>query len=111
MLSFKIKDTDDVNKEGSNISINTNEASHLKAIKNAHNIQMNESQVKTWLVDNKLKQTFIDLIMPCDGQMLKELYEMRRDAPEFYYQSLRMEYSLNMKDICLFTSKLKQLFE
>ena len=98
------------------MSSETGRAQHKHAKDYAHKINihhrlMSENEVKAWLVENKFKQTFIDLLMPSDGLILREFYEMRRDAPEFYYQSLRMEYSLGMKEICLFTSKLKHLFD
>ena len=72
---------------------------------------MNEDQVIQWFIDNKLKDNIFNAIFPCDGTFLEQLYEMRRDAPEFYYQSLKLEYNLDLKSITLFTSSLKKLFD
>ena len=44
-----------------------------------------------------------------DGSMLVELKELHRDAPEFYFTTLKTELNLSLKQILLFTKELKKL--
>ena len=72
---------------------------------------MSEEQVKEWFKENDFFQckNLAEQFLPCNGQLLNQLYEIKMDGPEFYYQTLKNDYGLNLKSICLFTDKLKEL--
>ncbi|RNA26411.1 hypothetical protein BpHYR1_028759 [Brachionus plicatilis] len=70
----------------------------------------NEGQVKEWFQVNGLNESIRIFFEPCNGVILKQIYEMRRDAPEFFYQSFR-GLNLDMNSILNFTHKLKAIFE
>ena len=70
----------------------------------------NEKQVKDWFNINELNGKILKLFEPCNGIILKQLYEMRRDAPEFFFQSFR-NLDIDMNSILNFTHKLKAIFE
>jgi oligoribonuclease (3'-5' exoribonuclease) len=44
-----------------------------------------------------------------DGSTLLELKELHRDAPEFYFATLKDELHLNLKQILRFTKELKKI--
>ncbi|XP_064596403.1 uncharacterized protein LOC135463013 [Liolophura sinensis] len=46
---------------------------------------------------------------PIDGRMLGQIREMRREAPEFFYQSLERRLGMSFADILLFTDALDGL--
>lgn len=70
-----------------------------------------EVQVKEWLDSNQTNQFIVEQIFPCDGNILIQLYEMRRDAPEFYYQALNKNNTVDLKSIMLFTQYLKSFLK
>lgn len=70
----------------------------------------NEDEVKEWFRNNFLNESILNFFEPCNGIILKQIYEMRRDAPEFFYQSFR-NLNIDMNSILNFTHKLKNIFE
>lgn len=70
--------------------------------------------VNKWFQDNNINKTIIDSLSPCDGQLLAQVYDLNKQAPEFYYQSIsanKSQPAVPIRDILLFTMKLKNLFE
>jgi hypothetical protein len=70
--------------------------------------------VNKWFQDNNINKTIIDSLSPCDGQLLAQVYDLNKQAPEFYYQSIsanKSQSAIPIRDILLFTMKLKKLFE
>jgi hypothetical protein len=52
----------------------------------------------------------MDAILPCEGADLKQLYEIKREAPEFYFKSLNESGSVKLKSIIVFNKCLEKLF-
>ena len=70
-----------------------------------------ENDVLKWLNDNEIDKNLISIIMPCNGIILKQLFELRHDAPEFFFQSLNCSKNFNdMKAVLKFTYCLNRLF-
>jgi hypothetical protein len=70
-----------------------------------------ENDVLKWLNDNEIDRNLISIIMPCNGIILKQLFELRHDAPEFFFQSLNCAKNFNdMKAVLKFTYCLNHLF-
>ncbi len=70
----------------------------------SHSIEtMSETEVKDWFVKNNINLAILDHLSPCTGIVLKQIYEMKKAAPEFYYQSLREAKGINLSAISLFT--------
>jgi arsenate reductase-like glutaredoxin family protein len=74
--------------------------------------QMNESSVKEWLETNKIDSKICDYLCngPCDGEVLLQLYEIKKRSPEFYDQSLRQIEGLSIISIARFSAALEKLF-
>ncbi|CAF0894381.1 unnamed protein product [Brachionus calyciflorus] len=72
-----------------------------------------ESQVNEWFINNKIDMKIYEKFLPFNGVILQQLYEMRRDAPEFYYQSIKFKDTeqIDLNSIMNFTHLLKTLFE
>ena len=70
----------------------------------------NESQVKDWFLKNNINVNIYNEFFPCEGNVLKQLYDMRRDAPEFYFQSFGKNSNIDIKSVTVFTDLLIKLF-
>jgi hypothetical protein len=66
-------------------------------------------QVKQWFDENKIDDEIVRHFFPCNGSVLKQLSDMRRDAPEFYFQTMNA-HKIEMKNILVFTDLLRKLF-
>ena len=73
----------------------------------------NEIQVKEWFEKNELDKKIFERFSPFDGIILKQLFEIRRDAPEFYFQSFKVndQEQISYNSILKFTHYLKNIFE
>lgn len=79
---------------------------------NNNNIVENwsENQVFEWFETNKIDRLIMELLLPCEGGILRQLYGLRRDAPEFYFQSLSQNRNVELKSILAFSRSLEKLF-
>lgn len=73
-------------------------------------LSWNEQQVKEWFESNNIDHKIVKEFYPCTGEVLKQLYDMRNDAPEFYFQSLKTNKT-DLKNVLEFTNLLKKLFD
>ena len=69
-----------------------------------------EGQVEKWANDCKIRQEILENILPCNGQVLSQLYNMKKEAPEFFYKSITSNKILPTRDIAQFMLKLETLF-
>ena len=58
---------------------------------------------------NNINMKIHDGFSPISGELLMQIYDMKTNAPEFYYQSLK-EMVNNMRDITFFSLLVKKLF-
>ncbi|RNA19530.1 hypothetical protein BpHYR1_029543 [Brachionus plicatilis] len=68
------------------------------------------AKVKEWFDLNQINMLILDKINISDGAILQQLYEMRRDAPEFYFQLLNSN-QIDAHSMLKFTFCLKKLIE
>jgi hypothetical protein len=69
-----------------------------------------EDEVREWFEANKIDKAIVDAITPCEGADLKQLHEMKRTAPEYYFQSLDRNKSIDLKHILKFNKLIEKLF-
>ena len=72
--------------------------------------EWNETEVKNWFTRSNLKPIIFEYLKPCSGKMLKQMRQMKFNAPEFYYHSLKEIKDLKFNDILLFSMCLDELF-
>lgn len=70
-----------------------------------------QEKVKDWFESNRIDINLVNQFFPCDGSILQQLYEMRRDAPEFYYQALNKNQNIQLKSLVHFTHCLNKIFK
>ena len=89
------------------VESSSNEADTVK-----QSVEMwSESQVNEWFVANEIDQRLTKDLTPCSGIVLRELYEMRRDAPESFFQTFNSAKEIKLLPALLkFTHCLKNLF-
>ena len=68
-----------------------------------------ESNVFEWFEKNALNRQIIKAIGKCNGVVLHQLYEMKNEAPQFFYQSLKTD-QVDLDALMMFVFHLKQLF-
>ena len=70
-----------------------------------------ETEVKDWFVKNNINVAILDHLSPCSGIVLKQVYDMKKTAPEFFYHSLEKSKGVNLSSLSVFTHFLLKLFE
>ena len=69
-----------------------------------------DDQVKNWFVEKELNLNIFESLKPCNGKIIKQLYEIKCIAPEFYFQSLKEVGNNDLRSITVFTYFLNSLF-
>jgi hypothetical protein len=69
-----------------------------------------EEKVNKWFNDNNVHEGIIKEVKPCDGDLLYQIHLLQKDAPEFFYQSITKDKSVDLKAALLFSKKLKEIF-
>jgi hypothetical protein len=69
-----------------------------------------ESEVSNWFKENNVDVSILNLLKPCNGEILHQLYLLQHDAPEFFYHSISNNQKIALRNILIFTCKLKKLF-
>lgn len=73
--------------------------------------QWSDHDVDEWFTANGIDKRIVDELAPCNGVVLKELYEMRRDAPESFFQTFNSDKRVKfLPSLLKFTHCLKSLF-
>ena len=72
---------------------------------------MTENEVKDWFAKKNLNIAIYEHLRPCCGKVLFQIYSMKKDAPEFFYQSLKEIPKTNLSSISLFAYYLEKLIE
>ena len=71
----------------------------------------NEEKTDEWFSEKKVPVEIRNIMKPYNGDVLYQLYKLRKGAPEFFYQSIASKCSVVLPDILLFTYNLENLFE
>jgi len=70
-----------------------------------------EEKVKEWFVQNDLNLLIFEYFKPFNGKMLKQLYDTKLTATDFYFKSLSKIENFEFKDIISFGACLDDLFD
>ncbi|CAF1031023.1 unnamed protein product [Brachionus calyciflorus] len=69
-------------------------------------------ETDNWFREKNISYLIFQKISPCNGELLKQYYEMFLYTREFYYSSLTSNSNkIQMRDIGVFTNELKKVFE
>ena len=69
-----------------------------------------EEQVKDWFLKENLIKIYEEM-KPLDGPVLYQLYDMKKNIPEFFYKSITKSETLDYKSIAVFGHLLENLFK
>jgi len=69
-----------------------------------------EAMVNEWFIKNGLNLLIFEHFKPFDGKILKQLYDTKQAAPEFYFQAMSKIGNVEFKDIMSFGACLDGLF-
>jgi hypothetical protein len=70
-----------------------------------------QDQVLKHFKSKKVNDKIMKNLMPCDGQLLEQLYITLKEVPEFFHSILRSDSRASLRDIVKFTAELRQLFK
>ena len=93
--------------EISNVQKNSLEDMNNSQIKES----MTEIQVEKWFVQEKIDTLIVNFLGKCNGQILKQLWELRQSLPQFFYNPLKNIPQLNQDSIDNFEKALNKLFK
>lgn len=72
----------------------------------------NAAQVKEWCTKNNISKYIIDsLDDEIDGGVLYQLYDLKKNLPQFFYQSITKNEKVDHISVAKFSNFLKKLFE
>lgn len=69
-----------------------------------------DDDVKECLLSMNIDQMILDKILPCDGAVLKQLYDIKHETPQYYVQLLDKESQLEIRSVLAFNTLLDKLF-
>jgi hypothetical protein len=85
---------------------------HVKEKPKTHQAEKwSEVEVKEWFIKNNLNLAILEHLSPCPGVVLIQMLEMRKIAPEFFYQSLKEIKGINLSALTFFTYFLVKLMD
>jgi hypothetical protein len=65
-------------------------------------------KVREWFVQNKIHSDLLNALVPCSGEILQQLCDMRSEAPEFFFQAMSKKNG-DLREILHLSSCLKKL--
>jgi len=71
----------------------------------------NESDIEKWFSEEAINMLILEDLRPCDGKILNQLFEILTTSPDFFYSALTAKNKINLRDVAVFTYKLKKLFK
>ena len=71
--------------------------------------EWSEGRVIDWFEEKGLNLKLIEAIGPCSGIVLHQLFKMKNEAPQFFYQSLKTD-QVDLNSLMMFTFHLENLF-
>ena len=74
----------DISKDSSDVSDDEVTKTKKKNLALKKRRPMSEDQVKEWFLVNNLNMDIFEYLSPCNGEILKQLFDMKCNAPEVY---------------------------
>jgi hypothetical protein len=88
------------------IEIYTNDGKKFNSVE-----EWSKKDVHEWFLENDLSTVIFEHLKPSTGLILKEMFQMKQNASEFYYSSLKEIENIKFHEIVLFSSCLDRLFK
>jgi hypothetical protein len=89
------------------------ETKQVNSFRKVNAEKWDEKQVATWLLQENVHEAIYNAFKKLNGQTLKELYNIKRENPQYFHQSLVEETNRQVKlsELAYFISKLTKLFD
>ncbi len=71
---------------------------------------MTEHEVSVWLNEKEINPIIVENIVPANGEILAQLYEMLCTCPEFFFNSITSNQPIKTRETAIFANELKKLF-
>jgi hypothetical protein len=72
-------------------------------------ILWSEEDVKEWLIKIEVNENIKTILNAFNGELLVQMNNMRINAPEFFYSSLRTDGVIDLNSMIKFTNELTKL--
>ena len=82
VVANKLESEQDVSKDSSDVSDDEVTKARKRNLALKKRRPMSEEQVKEWFLINNLNMDIFEYLSPCNGEILKQLYDMKVNAPE-----------------------------
>ncbi len=82
----------------------------MAAVAKRRSVNWSQEEVLKWLKEKEISAAIIESIMPCDGTLLNQFYDMQTSCPEFFYNSISQNKQIGLRDVAVFGKELKTLF-
>ena len=92
-----------LNSPSENLTINDK-----KSVQVSITEKSSEKDVEEWFRLENLSINIYNLLKPCNGEILKEYFLLKSNAPDYYYRTL--EKTSDLRSALLFSSKLNNIF-
>jgi hypothetical protein len=83
--------------------------SNISSNKNVE--KWSEQEVIEWFNSNDLNISMLNHLKPIDGEILKQLWELKTSAPDYYYTSFEKSNAYSLRSTLMLTSRLNNLFQ
>ncbi len=90
--------------------VNLKVTKDIPQIKSVNATNWKEKDVEKWFKDEAINVLILEDLRPCDGLILNQLFEILKTSPDFFYSALTAKNKINLRDVAVFTYKLKRLF-
>ena len=74
-------------------------------------LRWQEKDVNKWFEEKKFIADIDESVLPCNGELLFQMYSMLQSVPEFFYNSINSNKNLKLRDLAYFTNELSKIFK
>jgi hypothetical protein len=99
--------------ENKMVLVTNNMGSQSNSNQNAKNdsiLDWSEARVKEWFIQNSLNCLIFEHFKPFNGNILKQLYDTKQAAPEYYFKPMKEIPNVEFRSIMSFGACLDDLF-
>ena len=79
--------------------------------KSINALNWSELDAEKWIKDKKFHKEIAESLLPCNGKLLNQLFEMYNKIPDYFYSSLNGSKTIRLRDLLYFSNELKEIFE
>ncbi|XP_069046611.1 uncharacterized protein [Lepisosteus oculatus] len=108
-ISQLIKEIETYTPMKSNVVLNKNAIPPMTSRNDPAVLKWTKKDVATWLKESKL-DFCLEIFAEYDGALIYQLQKVRKEAPEFFFTSLRKDVGFNsLTEVLLFTQALEKI--